>query len=499
VYRYVLDHVPADVRKQSAADIAESLETFGRDTGSTAAWSLLPIILLDPDFGVVSTGSLAFAELMPIEEDNPMTGPLQLLAIACDPSVAPERRAAMLTGLASLGDSRVLDLLEAHWDDLDGDAAADLVKGLGALPPTVAVIEFLVSCLERWLADGHEGPIGHVVPALVKLASSAKRPAPNAEASGVLDIERTLPTWTVPEGTNPVVIRSSYTVSEFGARIVPRLARMGASETYPRLLPMAIRAWNGDDCILLDSLTQTIARYAIVDGASEVLDTPPDLDPIPDWDRGDCILEWGILNPFGPTRVQWCLVELATDRHALVYTMHHPIAPVAKLVAITTAASPALLARIFEQVARAGALSGDPLLKALPHWVKVNGPLAESFDGGRFFGRLHRAAIGHGSPEGADVKRAIRELKRLADNPRAEIARQLGDAATLVSHTLSVAKKEGAGKALSALARTRIREVVGRDTDYARWFAVASDPDRVAAVAPHFLACWSAASRFSAV
>jgi hypothetical protein len=467
------------------------LESVGRDRGTTPADAVLPFLLWDTEPQVISTAALIYAQLSPLVDGDPMTGPKRVVSHLDRDDSDPRRAAAILGGLAALGDARVLQLIEQRWEHIRADeAAADLIALLAHAMPTVAIVEFLVGRLERWVADGEEGPIGHVVPALVNLAAGAATPKPNPEANGVPDVERTFPSWAAPEGANPVRFRNARSVHDFGITIMPRFARIAQSETYPRLLPKAMRAWGGDDRMLAESLGNLIDRCGLDGRASELLDVPLDVRPIPDWDRPDCVLEWGILNPFGPTRVQWCLVPIDSSRCALVYTMHHPFGPVSKMVGVVQQGDDEGLRGMLLTVAGIGMLDDQPLLLALPHWVRADSRV-DSYSP-EFFHRLHQTAIRLGNAGGVDLDAEIAHLQRISR----DAAREINNDFTRMWNVAGPSIRTGDFKAASAaVARAQMAAVPSGVEAYRRWFRAASRQEHVQAVAAQFLPCWSAANR----
>jgi hypothetical protein len=337
----VVQKASVEARLEIVVELAVLVERFGREHGAAPVGALFPFVFEDPEFVVISTAALHLAHLMPLEEGDPLTGPRTLMEMA-EVMRQPQRRLAVLAGLTALGDEDVFELLEKIWRGLGAEAQVDLVACMGRQPVTTAAIEFLVTQLERWIAEGREGPIGHVVPTLIRLAQRALGSPDRRRAgeTGVFDVERAFPSWSLPPDGEPISIRRTYSVAEFGRSIAPRLTRMAELERYPRLLPAALRAWGVDDGPLLKTLRAAARKHFTRRGGAQLAAVPVDIEPVPDWDRHDCFLEWGILNPFAPTRVQWCLVPLDRRTRALVYTLHNPFAPVSLLLGILKEATP---------------------------------------------------------------------------------------------------------------------------------------------------------------
>lgn len=226
LYAYVVDNLDPDTRRGIVADIGETLEAFGREHGTCLVTVLRAWLLSDPDWGVVSTAALVAAQVMPLTDEDPLTGPKAILELALE-SAGSDRQGAMVTGLASLGEADVLALIDATWETLDGDARSDVLLRMGSGTPTVAAIDFLVSRLERAADTGWEGPIGHVVASLVQLRKAASDSGRGGAAGGrVRDIDRMFPSWGGEPGENPIAVRQIYTADEIGERIGKRLQRL---------------------------------------------------------------------------------------------------------------------------------------------------------------------------------------------------------------------------------------------------------------------------------
>ncbi len=479
---HVVETVPVESRRQVVVDLGAMLEDYGRAHGVVPVGALFPFVLDDPDFVVISTASLQVAQLMPLQDGDPLTGPRTVLELA-RAAREPRRQVAILSGLTALGDEDVFDLLEASWHRFDRDTQTHLVAYMGHQPATVAAVEFLVTRLERWIAEGHEGPIGHAAPTLIRLAQRAgcSPDRPRAGETGVFDLERAFPSWSLPPDVNAINIRRTYSVDEFGRRIARRLARLAALESYPRILPTALRAWGADDGPFIKTLRAAARKHFSGHTGARLLDLPVEIEPVPDWDRDDCLLEWGILNPFGPTKVQWCLVPLEGQRRALVYTLHNPFAPVCLLLGVVMQGDSGTPHRMLLDLADRFELGDHLLLKGLPHWVRTNpvgGVRINDNEGAVIFERLHKAALSRGVADDADLAGQIESLQRLRQDPQAEIRRQVARAM----------KRPGR----PAPARGPVAD------DYLPWYRIVSSSEHVRALASQFMPCWNTAMRLQA-
>lgn len=243
LYAHAVDALSPQKRADVVLGLMRPLEQLARE-GQDTVHAMVPFLALDSDFVVISTATLQAAQLAAPTPDEPLTGPRAVLGLALefgDPNI----QVAMLSGLAALGDARVFELLDAQWHRVSHHAHIGLFASISMQRATVAGIDFLIGKLERSTGESRDRLAGPIVATLVRIAESAA-PADSARpftGTGVRDIARVFPSWAVPEGQNPVVVRATYTVAETGSWILPRLERLAADEGHPKLLPMAIRAW----------------------------------------------------------------------------------------------------------------------------------------------------------------------------------------------------------------------------------------------------------------
>ena len=417
-----------EARLELVVDLASLLERFGREHGAAPVGALFPFVLNDPDFVVVSTASLHLALLMPLEDGDPLTGPRTLLEMA-EATREPQRRVAVLAGLTALGDEDVFELLEKSWRGLGGDAQVDLVACMGRQAVTTAadrVPRDAAGTLDRRRTRGADRTCR---PDADPTGAARRRFA----GSPARKRHRRLRSRT----RLPVVVAASRLRSdqhpphvlrdEFGRSIAPRLTRMAELERYPRLLPTALRAWGAADGPLIKTLRAAARQHFERRGGAQLAKVPVDIEPVPDWDRDDCFLEWGILNPFGPTKVQWCLVPLDRRTRALVYTLHNPFAPVSLLLGILKEGDGQTLRRMLLDLADRFELGDHALLRGLPHWVKttpVDSVHIGDDEGAVIFERLHKAALSRGIADDADVAEQVRSTGTVREDPLSEVNRQ---------------------------------------------------------------------------
>jgi prepilin signal peptidase PulO-like enzyme (type II secretory pathway) len=219
-----------DRRRDLTLKVAGSVEL-----GQTGPMALFPFIMEDPASGVVSTATLEYAQLVPLERGDLLTGPREVLRHA---QLVPEqeRRGAMLAGLLMLGDRRVVDLLRESWRRLSPEGRRPLTDATSSCA-YAAVVDFYLEWLE---GRPDEGDVGSIAGALARIAL-------NSTPSLVLDVERDLPTTAVVgEGRPPVRILTRWTIPEYGRTMAPRLRALVAREQEPRVLPLVLEAWGID-------------------------------------------------------------------------------------------------------------------------------------------------------------------------------------------------------------------------------------------------------------
>ena len=200
-------------------------------------------IFRDAEPAIVSSATIAAAEIAsPIEE--PMAAVLFLIEHAADLE-EDERIGALFGGLLTLGHRGIHDLIEPCVLELNDQAFTRAVS-LGAGNPLAATVERLATWALWCVTNGRENML---VPLLGRLGYLSKvangetgDPRRQPLGRGVVDIERTLPVWTVPEGQVVRVIRR-YSVPEFGRQLEPILLQIAELEEPPSLALICLDAW----------------------------------------------------------------------------------------------------------------------------------------------------------------------------------------------------------------------------------------------------------------
>lgn len=498
LYEHVIVTLTPEVRRQIASDLGGTLEEHARTHGTCPVRVLHHWMLTDPHPDVVSTAALACAQVMKATGEDPLRGPRTVLDIAAA-SADQNRQAAIVTGLAAMGDSRVLALVGRHWARLGKEAQSAILENMGAQAPTVAGIEFLVARLEEAAENGAPWLAGAVVPSLVRLSHAAcgvDAASPFA-GSWVQDLHRVFPSWSVPADADVVSVHAVYSVGDMGHLIGARLTRLAAREAYPRLVPLALRAYGLEDAPFLVALRQAPAAAPAETGPRGLLEEPMAIEPHADWERPDAVLVWGLLSPFGPTQVRLCLVRIDEDRRALVYSLHHPFNPVCLLLGVTDTGADALVPDMLLALADRFQVGNHVLLEGLPHWVWMPAGRTQLSPAGlrEFFMRLHRTALARDLATDDDIDEVIAGLDRLRRNPQAEVQRQFAAAVALAGDAAADPRTNLKDAAAARYRERRERRAPASDEMYQRWLSAASAPGHVADVSIHFTGCWGAAER----
>lgn len=226
LYAIGLRRLSRDDRLEVLLAICGAVER--RTTGLSA---LLPFQHFETDREIIGTAALHVACVLPLKDDDPMTGPKYILRGA-ETEKAPEKRLGQLTGLFMLGDRRTLPLLEHAWGFLDDDEREEWCYTYSGGISAVAV-EFFLTRLEELDAQADENLFIAVVGALASLPSEAETPV-------VQDLERKFPV-NAPDGRPEISVIGEWSIKEYGRKIEPRLRTIMARE--PKTLPQVLRAW----------------------------------------------------------------------------------------------------------------------------------------------------------------------------------------------------------------------------------------------------------------
>jgi hypothetical protein len=230
-----------------------------------------------------------------------------------------------------------------------------------------------------------------------------------------------------------------------------------------------------------------------------VLETPAEVRVRPTLDQPNQVMEWGILNPSGPTMCQLALVEIGARRHVLVWTLHHFLLPQCLAIAVGRLDDPATLRKALAEVFATNGGSRGPLIKSLPHWVRLpeHSPLdVETV--AALIGAAHRRQLESDELVGEHPDAILAHLWRLARNPIEECNREQERAFRdwgPVMKAIAEGEKETADALIKDLReRQRLPELPDDDA-YRRWARFATEAAYVENVRSYFESAWAEAIR----
>lgn len=463
-YANAMQRFDRDGRATIVTKIGRMCERMGRTDGQVPSSAFLPFIYVDDDFVVVSTAALEMAQTMPASEQNPLAGPAALVELAAQ--LTDDRKAWVLAGLAALGDTRVSSLLFSAWQTCSPQAQAEWLKRVASLPPTVASFRWFSALIEALAFDSFD-----VIGTLTRIARVARGAGTSeGRAEGqVFDLERALPSWSVTEDASPVSVKRRYSLGDvdtFAPGLVPGLQALASEEDFPRLLPLLLDALGARDEVF-----ESAVRDALADSENEVSLDGVSVSVSPCWERPDALVEWGILNPFGPTRSQLLAVSVNQNVTAVVFAMHNPFAHHCLVVATVPTGDREALQRALVEVAGQFQFGDVVLMGSLPHWVTLRGDVPLAL-GSAIFQRMHEGSLALGSGGVETPATAVEYLRRLRDDP--------------VEVTL---------QGINASELSQGSDTPWSSDDYERWLAEATAVEHVSAVEPNFLECWNVALR----
>jgi hypothetical protein len=227
------------VRRQVVVQIARAVERLHREhdvrDGAGCTNGLLPFLLEDPDPSVVSTAACEMAILLPLEGDDPLSGPRYVESLI-DQLTHDDARAGIIAGLLLLGDERVEPLLEGAWRRLGDEGRqtlALLIQGFRGLH--VVTVRFLLDWFEDEAAHPETAAFGVV-------AATLARAGAHAAEHGIVEVVRAFPVIDAPEGEPFDVVRE-WSLDEFLPLVSNRLRRLGSTGNPPELVLSVLRFW----------------------------------------------------------------------------------------------------------------------------------------------------------------------------------------------------------------------------------------------------------------
>jgi hypothetical protein len=332
VYRVGVDRLHPAVRQQIALHVARAIERMHRQhrmpDGAGCTNGLLPFLIEDPDPSVVATAAMEMAILLPLEDQDPLSGP-KYVRTMFDQLAFDDAKAGLVAGLLQVGDHRVWPFVDGTWLGLTGNAPqtlALLIQGFRGL--SILTAEFLLSWLEYAGRDPSSALFGIVTATMARAGG-------HAAEHGIADVERILPVTDRPED-NPFSITRTWALDDFAPRIANRLLAVAASERPPRLMLHVLAYWGLNDYayrIGLEAacLAEVGESAATMPAGERVRPEAPSILPLsleisPEWgDDADTLLEWGTFGAAAPTIDTWRAASVpGVGRLALVHTRYHP-------------------------------------------------------------------------------------------------------------------------------------------------------------------------------
>ena len=241
LYSLVLSTVPASERMRAVQQTGMRIEQQRRNGAGEHTLALKIFLDYDSDPAVVSTAALTAAQVGG-SPDEPEVGRrvIYTFALGCK---EPFRQTAVLAGLMSLGDVAVYTWARDVWRQLDEEGRDSLVYAAGQLPMASAA-EFLLTWAEDALLGADDNEMARAIGGLGYLARVASGEFEHPYGGrGVMDVVRSFPSWAHAEA-DVMQVRRTWTVQEFGKTIMPRLERLAARESDPKVVPDVIARWS---------------------------------------------------------------------------------------------------------------------------------------------------------------------------------------------------------------------------------------------------------------
>jgi hypothetical protein len=227
LYHTVARRASPEQRQRLKDHVSEFLEQ-ARGTGN----ALLPFIYCDPSFGIVSSAALDLAVLMPLVDDDPLTGPKYLRHMAEELTYDQDQRVGLLAGLLALGDSRTLPILHGCWELLDLEHQQQLARTRRE-QVFASVITVFLDWLDACIESGDDGPFGTIAALLSTVVLYEQE---------VVDYERKYPVWA--DDDRPIInVTGRWSIAEYGQIIAPRLRSLYERETEPKVMHHVMHYW----------------------------------------------------------------------------------------------------------------------------------------------------------------------------------------------------------------------------------------------------------------
>ncbi|HWK66075.1 MAG TPA: hypothetical protein VNS34_14120 [Rhizobiaceae bacterium] len=231
VYDELFLEAPVDRRRE----IYEHVKMIVSATGGRVAAAFTPFMNLDDDPGIVATATIDYISFGPLIEGDPMSRPKDVLEMVI--KGVPRNRAAVIGGLISVGDPRVCALVAPLRGSLNIDEAEIVTQAFTGMA-SKSQVSFYLDWLEELVDDQDDDTLalfGHVAAGLHRLA--ARRIVPF-----ITDGLRPFPVPGQDDETGWSDMRA-IDPDEFADSISGRLYDLERRESFPKVMPHAIRAF----------------------------------------------------------------------------------------------------------------------------------------------------------------------------------------------------------------------------------------------------------------
>lgn len=257
--------------------------------------ALMPFVYLETDPQLVASAVIDYASLLPLVEDDEMTGPRDVIQMIEGGSMGST--AGAFGGLLYLGDPRVCRLLWPIRDLLDKDEVATALScSTGYLYSST--IEFQLEWLQGLEGEPDDGLFGVITSHLARSRRLSK-------LDQVIGGKRPFPVNSDEDGTEQRA-RPTWSRDEYALRIAPTLYALERSEPPVRVMPHVLLAWDLEPRTPMSEAAPLDDRFPSISPAMPGIahsNAPEILEIEEDWadGEGQILLIWGILNPDGPT------------------------------------------------------------------------------------------------------------------------------------------------------------------------------------------------------
>lgn len=291
LYRIRCMALPPDRRRAIYLYIKGLVENV--DWVSTSAF--MPFIAEEDAIGIVSSATIDFVSLSPLQDGDPMTSPNVIISLIGQGII--RNAGAAFGGLLCLGDSRVNHLLLPLRDSLDRNQVSAAVNCNTGIV-SAATVEFYLDWLE-----GIEGDPNNPDDLFGTVAAGLGGIRRYSKDDFVQKGHRPIPSRGVPPEVWQKAI-ALVPVDEYVKSIAPRLYALERCEPPPRVMPHVLAAWGLEPVTPAPETADLGDRSGVSPGSEASLRQAPEIETIKEewWDGTYRIhLLWGTLNPDGPT------------------------------------------------------------------------------------------------------------------------------------------------------------------------------------------------------